>query len=205
MKPLPSKSNQINSTKQWPADTVQRRQLSELIPYAKNARTHTDKQIDQIVASMREWGWTNPVLIDESGSIIAGHGRVLAAKKLGITSVPVMVATDWTEAQKRAYVIADNKIAENADWDGSKLSDELSWLSDIGFDMELTGFDQIEAQVSAENTVRQIDVSKVEDGFWISITGPLRDQALVLQQLRSVLSGFPDVDVELGTVADNPL
>jgi ParB-like chromosome segregation protein Spo0J len=89
---------------------------------------------------MREWGWTNPVLCAEDGTIIAGHGRVLAARQLGFESVPVMTAHGWTEAQKRAYVIADNKLALNADWDAEILAVELDELRDAGFDLELTGF-----------------------------------------------------------------
>ena len=105
----------------WPADRVERWPLDKLVPYARNARTHSEEQVAQIAASMREWGWTNPVLVDEAGMIIAGHGRVLAARKLGIGEVPVMIARGWTEAQKRAYVLADNQLALNAAWDG-KLS-----------------------------------------------------------------------------------
>ena len=101
----------------WPADKVERWPLDRLIPYARNARTHSEEQVAQIAASIREFGFTNPVLIDEAGGIIAGHGRVLAARKLGIADVPVMAAIGWTEAQKRAYVIADNKLTENAGWD----------------------------------------------------------------------------------------
>ena len=101
----------------WPADRVERWPIERLVPYAKNARTHSAEQIDQIAASIREWGWTNPVLVGEDGTIIAGHGRVLGARKLRIREVPVMVATGWTEAQKKAYAIADNKLALNAGWD----------------------------------------------------------------------------------------
>lgn len=100
--------------KQWPADKVERRPIDSLIPYARNSRTHSEEQIAQIAASMKEWGWTNPVLIDEDGGIIAGHGRILAARKLGLEEAPVVVAKGWSEAQKRAYIIADNKLAENA-------------------------------------------------------------------------------------------
>ena len=82
----------------WPADRVERRPIGSLIPYARNARTHSDAQVAQIAASMQEWGWTNPVLVDDKGTIIAGHGRVLAARKLGFTDVPVMVAEGWTDA-----------------------------------------------------------------------------------------------------------
>lgn len=125
---------------------MQRRPISDLIPYASNSRTHSDQQIAQIAASMREWGWTNPVLIDEAGTIIAGHGRVLAARKLGFEEAPVMVATGWTEAQKRAYVIADNKLAMNAGWDQDLLASELRGLADSEMDLSLIGFSDDELQ-----------------------------------------------------------
>ena len=125
---------------QWPADKVERRPIDALIPYAKNSRTHSDEQVAQIAASMKEWGWTNPILVDEVGSIIAGHGRVLAARKLGYTQAPVMVAEGWTQAQKAAYIIADNKLALNAGWDFDMLKLELGELESEGFALELTGF-----------------------------------------------------------------
>ena len=128
----------------WPADKVERRDVASLVPYAKNARTHSAAQVAAIAASIREWGWTVPVLVDEAGGIIAGHGRILAAQKLGITQVPVMVATGWSEAQKRAYVIADNKLALNAGWDDELLKLELGDLRDLDFDLSLTGFDDDE-------------------------------------------------------------
>lgn len=123
-----------------PADKVEQWPIDKLIPYAKNSRTHSDEQVAQIAASIKEWGFTTAVLVDESGSIIAGHGRLMAARKLGLTSLPVMVAKDWTDAQKRAYVIADNKLAINAGWDNDLLALELGELGDLGFDLELTGF-----------------------------------------------------------------
>ena len=129
---------------EWPADRVERRSVNDLIPYARNARTHSDEQVAQIAASIREWGWTTPVLVDESGGIIAGHGRVMAARKLGITEVPVMVAVGWSEQQKRAYVLADNKLALNAGWDMEMLALELGDLAGAGFDMNLTGFSEDE-------------------------------------------------------------
>jgi DNA modification methylase len=124
----------------WPADKVERWPIDRLIPYARNARTHSAQQIDQIAASIREWGWTNPVLLAEDGTIIAGHGRVLAARKLRILQIPVMVATGWTEAQKRAYALADNKLALNAGWDESMLSLEIDDLQEFGFDIGVIGF-----------------------------------------------------------------
>ena len=124
----------------WPADKVERRPIETLIPYARNARTHSDEQIAQIAASISEWGWTIPVLVDENGGIIAGHGRVLAARKLGIEEIPVMVASGWTEAQKRAYLIADNRIPMSAGWDFDALRDELTWLREEDFNILDVGF-----------------------------------------------------------------
>jgi DNA modification methylase len=115
--------------------------IDKLIPFAKNSRTHSDEQVAQIAASIKEWGWTTPVLIDPDGMIVAGHGRILAARKLGIADIPVVVADGWTDAQKRAYVIADNKLALNAGWDDELLRIELGELGELGFDLDLIGFD----------------------------------------------------------------
>jgi DNA modification methylase len=137
----------------WPADAVERRPVAALVPYARNARTHSDAQVAQIAASIREWGWTTPVLVDEAGGIIAGHGRVMAARTLGIADVPVMVARGWSEAQKKAYVLADNKLALNAGWDEALLRVELEDLKFEGFDLGLTGFADLElAALLAETT-----------------------------------------------------
>jgi ParB-like chromosome segregation protein Spo0J len=134
----------MNTAAPWPADSVERRPIAELIPYARNAREHSDAQIAQIAASMREWGWTNPVLIDEDGTIIAGHGRIMAARSLGWVEAPVMIARGWSEAQKRAYCIADNRLAENATWNADMLAVELDELRDLDFELPLIGFDQQE-------------------------------------------------------------
>lgn len=125
---------------EWPADKVERRAVASLIPYARNSRTHSAEQVSQIAASIREWGWTTPVLVDEDGGIIAGHGRVLAAQKLGLADVPCMVARGWTDAQRRAYIIADNQLALNAGWDNDLRKIEMQALDGDGFDLELTGF-----------------------------------------------------------------
>ena len=106
------------------------RQIEALIPYANNSRTHSDAQVSQIAASIREFGWTNPVLVDGDNGIIAGHGRVLAARKLGLTEVPVIELSHMSDAQRRAYIIADNKLAENAGWDDELLRLELGALRD---------------------------------------------------------------------------
>jgi DNA modification methylase len=115
-------------------------QIDALIPYARNSRTHSDAQVAQIASSIKEFGFTNPVLIDGGGGIIAGHGRVLAARKLGMSEVPCIRLEHLTDAQKRAYVIADNRLALNSGWDTEMLKVEFSDLQELGFDLELTGF-----------------------------------------------------------------
>ena len=115
-------------------------EVSKLIPYVNNARTHSDEQISQIAASIKEFGFRNPILIDGDNGIIAGHGRVMAAKKLGLTTIPYIDCSDLTEAQKKAYIIADNKIALNAGWDEELLKLELEDIEVSDIDMELLGF-----------------------------------------------------------------
>lgn len=115
--------------------------VDQLVPYARNSRTHSPEQIAQVAASIREFGFTNPVLIDAEGGIIAGHGRVMAARSIGLQSVPCIRLAHLTEAQRRAYVIADNKLALNAGWDERMLALEFQDLKSAGFDLELTGFD----------------------------------------------------------------
>jgi len=136
---------EVGNQRPWPADKVERWAIERLIPYAKNSRTHSDAQIAAIAASIREWGWTSPALVGEDGGLIAGHARVLAARQLGIVEIPVMVAAGWTEAQKRAYVLADNQLAiAGSGWDPELLRLELGELKLTGFDLTLTGFDDIE-------------------------------------------------------------
>ena len=118
--------------------------ISTLIPYARNSRTHSDAQIAQIAASIKEFGWTNPVLVDGDKGIIAGHGRVMAARKLGYDKVPVIELKHMTESQKKAYIIADNQLAMNSGWDTNLLSLELSELQEADFDLSLLGFDDKE-------------------------------------------------------------
>jgi len=123
---------------------IQPRPIEGLIPYARNSRTHSDEQVAQIAASIREFGWTNPVLLDGANGIIAGHGRVLAARKLGMAEVPCIELSHLSEAQKKAYIIADNKLALNAGWDDELLAIELHELNAADFDMALIGFDASE-------------------------------------------------------------
>ena len=120
---------------------IEQRKTADLIPYANNARTHTEAHVEQIAASIREFGWTNPILVDGSGMIIAGHGRVRAALLLGVDTVPTICLDHLTDEQKRAYVLADNQLALNAGWDEELLKIELASLEDCGFDLSLIGFD----------------------------------------------------------------
>ncbi len=132
-------------------ESLERLPLDRLIPYANNSRTHSEEQVAQIAASIREFGFTNPILIDEADGIIAGHGRVLAARKLSMKEVPCIRLGHLTEAQRRAYVIADNKLALNAGWDEELLRVELvSLRDDHGFDLGLTGFNEAELTKTLE-------------------------------------------------------
>jgi hypothetical protein len=117
------------------------RDTSSLIPYVNNSRTHSDEQINQVASSIKEFGFTNPVLIDEQGGVIAGHGRILAAKKLGLEQVPCIELNGLTDAQKKAYVIADNQLALNSGWDLDMLKLEIDSLNELEFDVDLLGFD----------------------------------------------------------------
>ena len=120
------------------------RNVDDLIPYARNARTHSAEQVARIAGSIKEFGFMNPVIISQDGGILAGHGRVLAAKKLNLAKVPCVVETHLTEAQRRAYILADNKLALDAGWDNDMLRVELQELKDLDFDLGLTGFDDLE-------------------------------------------------------------
>jgi hypothetical protein len=138
------KAVQVAGNPKWPASNIEWRQTRDLLAYQRNSRIHSDAQVDQIAASMKEFGWTIPMLIDEDGIIIAGHGRAMAAAKIGISEVPVMIAKGWTEAQKMAYRIADNRLPESASWDTDMLKLELTELGKMDFDLSLTGFDDLE-------------------------------------------------------------
>ena len=132
---------------------ITEKNVAELIPYANNSRTHSDEQVAQIAASIKEFGWTNPILITDN-SIIAGHGRLMAARKLGMSKVPCIEVKNLTTAQVKAYIIADNKLALNAGWDNDLLNIEFQELEQLGFDLELTGFslEEIDALKPVELT-----------------------------------------------------
>ncbi len=146
-------------------EKIEQVSIELLIPYANNARTHSDAQVAQIAASIREFGFTNPVLTSDDNTIIAGHGRVMAARKLGLTRVPVIRLSHLSETQRKAYILADNKLALNAGWDDNLLSIELADLKDLGFDTDLTGFsaDEIAALMPVEVTEGLTDEDEVPD------------------------------------------
>ena len=138
--------------------------IDELIPYASNSRTHSDEQVAQIAASIKEFGFNNPVLLDKENGIIAGHGRVLAARKLGLKEVPTIELSHLTDTQRKAYVIADNKLALNAGWDMELLSLEMGDLRDEGFDLSLIGFNDDElANMFVDKTEGLTDPDEVPD------------------------------------------
>ena len=142
------------------------KKVQDLIPYVNNSRTHSEEQVNQICASINEFGFTNPLLIDEKDSIIAGHGRLMASKKLGMEEVPCIVLEGLTEAQKKAYIIADNKMALNAGWDEELLKIELENLKELDFDLNLTGFnvDELDDILGTEE-----EKEVVEDDFEVEV------------------------------------
>ena len=164
----------------WPAERIERWSIDRLTPYARNARTHSDQQIAQIADSIREYGWTMPVLVNERGDIIAGHARVLAAQTLNIIEAPVVVARGWTDEKRRAYVLADNRIALNSAWDNEVLALELGELCELGVDLSSLGFasDELTALLGGDNArgdrVPEIPDAPVSKRGDLWIMGPHR-------------------------------
>jgi len=175
----------------------------DLIAYARNARTHSPEQVTQIANSIEAFGFNNPVLIDEHNQIVAGHGRVMAAKQLQQETVPCIRLLWLTEAQRRAYILADNKIAENSGWDQAMLESELEDLAAFDIDAALMGFEFPDEFQNAQPEPKPsaVDTTEVNDVFWINITGPLKNQHQALDRLRSVMTDLEPVTVALGTVS----
>jgi DNA modification methylase len=144
---------------------VEYKKIKELIPYCNNSRTHSDEQVLQIASSIKEFGFTNPVLIDGQGGIIAGHGRIMAAQKLKMDEVPTITLSDLSEAQKKAYIIADNKLALNSGWDADMLKIELEQLKELDFDLGLIGFsdDELALLMGGETTEGLVDEDQVPE------------------------------------------
>ena len=170
---------------------IEHRSVASLVPYARNARTHSDDQVAQIAASIREFGWTNPILVDGENGIIAVHGRLMAARKLGMAEVPVIELAHLSDTQKRALILADNKLALNAGWDESMLALELSELIDEDFDLDITGFEdfEIDALVKSEPELPQKKVKIV----------PIKKVRILI----SVdLNAVPDLDLIIKNLLD---
>ena len=171
---------------------------TDLIPYANNPRTHSDQQVSQVASSIKEFGFNNPILIDEHNGIIAGHGRLAAAQKLDLKLVPTITLAGLSEAQRKAYVIADNKLTENGGWDVDALRVEIERLSELDFDIELTGMDAnsikeiLDIEVDLPElftgdkepfqqktfTLHDEQASIVEDAINLARTDPSSDQGL---------------------------
>jgi hypothetical protein len=143
-KPKDGAGKNSDTPPRWPADRVVRLKVADLVPYARNARMHTNAQVDQIAGAIKRFGFTNPVIVDERGEIVAGHGRVMAARRLALDEVPGIVIADgeWTEADRKAYRIWDNQSALLSEWSPEMLRVELSELKVGGYDLQLTGFDE---------------------------------------------------------------
>lgn len=167
-----------------------------LAPYARNARTHSEEQIAQIARSIREFGWTNPVLIDQNDTIVAGHGRVLAARTLGIHTVPCLRIEFMAEAQRRAYVMADNQLALKAGWDFSLLRDELFDLKDVGFDIEVIGFDDEELNEILSGAADGKDQDGDPQEFSLKVWSKNEAKILAVKKLLGINATAGKVDAD---------
>jgi ParB-like chromosome segregation protein Spo0J len=176
--------------------------VDKLIPYANNSRTHSEAQIAQIAASIKEFGFKNPILIDANNGIIAGHGRLLAARKLGLKQVPTLDGSDLTEAQKKAYVIADNKLAMNAGWDGELLALEMEELLKSNFNLELLGFTENELDELLDTTPQEAELGLLpEEKLNNFLNGDTKILRLAYdeQEFESVVNGLQQLQKELET------
>jgi len=175
------------------------RKVNELIPYINNSRTHSDAQIGEIAASIREFGWTNPILIDGENGIIAGHGRVKAAMLLGMEEVPVIELSHLSETQKKAYIIADNRLALNAGWDNEMLTIELNGLLADGFALEVLGFDAevLEQLLGGDEPDLGLLPGEKLDNFLNGDTKILR-LAYDEQEFESIINALKELQKETG-------
>jgi ParB-like chromosome segregation protein Spo0J len=192
-------------TRAIPPLAVVVRKLVELKPNPRNARRHSEAQIAQLAGVMRRFGWTNPMLIDEDDYIIAGHARLLAGQSIALSEGPTITIARLSEREKRELMLADNRIQLNASWDADLLRAELMQLRGEGADLEGLGFadaeiDKLVPPAEADPAIEEIDISTVQDRFWISVRGPLAQQAEALQRLKTLMAEVPGVSVELGTI-----
>lgn len=166
-------------------DKIVMQDTISLIPYARNPREHSETQINQIAASIKEWGFTVPILVDEDGMVIAGHGRLFAAQKISLKQVPTITATGWSDAKKRAYIIADNKIASNSNWDDDLLKVELEELIEADFDVSLLGWGD-----ELPSFGEDLDLSALEEDFDVDVDS-FSDGVM-----RGMMIEFEDSDYE---------
>ena len=168
-------------------------ETDQLVAYARNARTHSDYQVHLIAESIKKWGFTNPVLIDGNGGIIAGHGRVLAAYKLGLTRVPCRVLGYLDEAQKQAYILADNKLAEKAGWDFDMLKEEIAEISASGYDPIALGFEQYELGLEGQSgSVATPDYSLVDNEDLDKTLDDMRGEVKKAIQIEFEIDDYPE-------------
>lgn len=186
--------------REWSEKSIEMRDAATLNPYERNPRTHPESQIEQLKNSIRQWGWTVPILIDEDDTVLAGHGRLHAATEMMIEQVPCVVATGWSEDQKRAYVIADNQIALNAGWDMDVLEDEIRALDGDSFSVDMLGFDEFElSKMLAE--VDEIELPALADGEkepFQQMTFTLHDEQV--EQVKAAI----DAAKAMGAFVDSP-
>ena len=158
---------------------VQEIPVEKLIPYVNNAKIHSDEQVTRIASSIREFGFLSPVLIDKEYNVIAGHGRIMAAKKLEMQTVPCVLIEGLSEAQRKAYILADNRLGELANWDMSLVANELEALRDMDFDFELTGFELPEIETEDEATVEDEIEENVEERVYPGDVWKLGEHRLI--------------------------
>lgn len=181
----------------WPVDRLR--------PNPRNPRNHSEDQVRAIAGSIRQFGFTAPIIVDDDGMIVAGHGRWLAARTLAMVEVPVIVARGWSDAQKEAYLIADNALTDQSQWDESLLASAVAGLEEDGFDVKLLGLSaadmkRLRADDDDDLQVHEVATTVVRDEFWISIRGPLQYQAETLKRMRDATAEMGGVTVQLGTI-----
>ena len=185
--------------------------VSDLIPYVNNSRTHSDEQINQVASSIKEFGFTSPVLIDESGGIIAGHGRVQAASKLSLSEVPCITLEGLTEAQKKAYIIADNKLALNSGWDFDKLRLEIETISELDFDIDFIGFSEVELDNISGDEIDISILDELDDGEVDEFEGDVKKAIQIefeaddYDEARELIKFWRDNEAYIGSMIINHL
>lgn len=188
----------------WIAEKVERRAVARIKLNPKNARKHSAEQVGQIGEAIKRFGFTRPLLIDGDDMIIAGEGRFLGAKAVGWKDVPVVVCPpSWSDEDKRLYALADNKIGLNSEWDQAALSFEIGDLGDMGMDLSIAGFSDAEvakATREEKSEVKEVETDTVDDRFWISIRGPLAEQARVIDAIKAAIGQPGEIEIDLGTV-----